>query len=567
MKLRRSIVAALIVLVAFSQPGIAFAEAADIQHLTAAEVVSLGTTHERARDWQKAIELYEAAAKRWPADEDISYGLRRARTHFSIDRRYADRSFERALKGSRTDALSLLDEVLNKVQDNYVDRISTTSFVAHGTESLYMALANDDFLEQNIPNASTQAVRRMRRVLLDGYWNKKIRFPLNARDVVLEVCEAARREVGLRSTAVIMEYIYGGCNALDNYSSVLTVDRLSDLYGNIRGDFVGLGIEMKAERGNGMFLVNVLTDSPAELGGLRPGEFIVAIDGNDCRNMSTDEAARLLRGPSGSHVDLEIENRVAVTDGSGGDSTRRRNRTFVRRAVKVKSIPIAEIIDASRGIGYIKMSGFQQTTTDELDDALYQLEGQGMRALIWDLRDNPGGLLDTAAEVLDRFIPGGVLVSTRGRITDQNQTFSARPYSTRQYPLVLLVDGQSASASEIVAGAIKDHNRGMIVGEQTYGKWSVQSIFQLQGQVGLRLTTAKFYSPHNRNLSEVGVAPDVIVGEDEDPTTIYDNAIDHTAHRPLSDGPRTAADRRREVLQSPAVLKGLEILQQRISQR
>jgi carboxyl-terminal processing protease len=210
----------------------------------------------------------------------------------------------------------------------------------------------------------------------------------------------------------------------------------------------------------------------------------------------------LLRGRSGSSVRLRLQT---------ADGERTRNLIVIRREVHIKSIPVAEILDGRHGIAYIQMNGFQKNTAAELDDALAKLRRGGMKTLVWDLRGNPGGLLTASVEVLDRFIDNGVLVSTRGRSRDQNWTYSAHRSQTWSVPIVLLVDGDSASASEIVAGAIRDHKRGVIVGRQTYGKWSVQSIFPMNDRMGLRLTTAKFYSPNGENYSKVGVKPHVVV--------------------------------------------------------
>lgn len=185
---------------------------------------------------------------------------------------------------------------------------------------------------------------------------------------------------------------------------------------------------------------------------------------------------------------------------------------FVRKPVVVKSVDRVQMLDSVAGIGYLRMSGFQKSTASELDAALASLRRQGMRKLIWDLRGNPGGLLTASVEVLDRFIAEGVLVSTKGRSLDQNWTYSAHSNGTHSdIELAVLIDGNSASASEIVAGAIQDHKRGTLVGRTSYGKWSVQTIMPLRGQTGLRLTTAKFYSPNNHNYSKVGVKPDVFV--------------------------------------------------------
>lgn len=340
---------------------------------------------------------------------------------------------------------------------------------------------------------------------------------------MLDVCELSRRELGLDATPVIMEYVFGACNSLDEYSSYLTPGRRRDLFDNIAGEFVGIGVEMKGDMGKGLRLMNVLPESPAEEGGCRAGDFITAIDGVDCRNMSIDEAASIMQGQSGSRVRLQLTSPT-------GDV---RDTTLVRRAVKVKSIPVAKIVDTVNGVGYIKMTGFQKNTTEELDAALFKLHREGMRALIWDLRGNPGGLLDVAVEVLDRFIADGVLVSTKGRTSDSNSSYSARREGTWSMPLVVLVDGDSASASEIVAGAIHDHRRGELVGRKTYGKWSVQTIHMGRGETGLRLTTAKFYSPTGNTFGKIGFPPDVVVPEPAPQTT--------TAYRGTAD-PKTDSD-------------------------
>ena len=222
--------------------------------------------------------------------------------------------------------------------------------------------------------------------------------------------------------------------------------------------------------------------------------------------MSTEEAASLLQGQAGSRLQLTLANPATSEE---------RQATMIRRAVKVKSIPVAKIIDNANGIAYIKMTGFQKNTTEELDAALLKLKREGMRALIWDVRGNPGGLLTAAVEVLDRFIDDGVLVSTQGRTPDQNSTYSAQAAGTWNVPIVLLTDGDSASASEIVAGAIHDHHRGTIVGRKTYGKWSVQSILPGHAESGFRLTTAKFYSPSGRTYGKIGIKPDIEVAAGE----------------------------------------------------
>ena len=473
--------------------------------------LSIGEELERSGQWLDAVRHYERALERWPDDDDLNYGRRRARVHFRVERRYSDHSFKNSLLGfSQDHALDLFDETASRIRNSFVDPLSQLSIVAHGTESLYIALANPKFVDANLPPAITESekqarlkgIQEFRQLLRDQYWNKQVYNSQHARSVIVEIARHANQTLRISPAAVVMEYVFGGCNALDDYSGFLTADRLSDLYSNIDGEFVGLGVEMKEEKDLGMLLVNVLPDSPASIGGLRQGDRITWIDGRDIRAATIDEAAALMRGQVGSRVKLRIHRQAENRDWEA---------VLIRRAVTVKSIPVAEIVDKNYGIGYIELAGFQKTTAEEMDEALDMLNRSGMKALVLDVRGNPGGLLTAAVAVLDRFIENGILVSTKGRSGDQNWTYRAHRQGTLDMPLVLLTDGDSASASEIVAGAIRDHNRGTIVGRKTYGKWSVQSIFNVGRETGLRLTTAKFYSPNGLNHSKVGVSPDVLV--------------------------------------------------------
>ncbi|WP_291170598.1 S41 family peptidase [Gimesia sp.] len=503
--------------------------------VTQTQAIAKGEEFERNRQWIKAIEHYEEALKEWPENDNIKYGLRRAKIHFGIDRRYMDDSFSKVLlTQSRREALILLDEILSKIQSHFVDPLSTTSFVAHGTESLYLALANDKFIKVHLKGVPPEKIRTVRRILRENYWNKSVSSHHGAHQLIIEVCTLSYQNLGLRDTAVISEYMFGGCNALDDYSSFLTPERLGDLYDNIEGEFVGIGIEMKAEVGEGMLLINVLPDSPAEAAGILSGDHIVGIDQKDCRNMTTDQAANLLRGTSGSQVVLELES---------PGSNRTRTARVTRKAVQVKSFPIVKMLDQENGIGYIKMTGFQKTSAAELDAALQKLNSEGMRSLIWDVRGNPGGLLSAAVEVLDRFLEEGKLVSTKGRVADQNWSYTAHRPGTWKIPLVLLVDENSASASEIVAGALTDHRRATVVGRKTYGKWSVQSIFPIRGSTGLRLTTAKFYSPQGNTYGKIGIKPTITVEKDELQTAMY------------------GASREQKLAADSDIKRGLQILQ------
>lgn len=488
------------------------AESAPVQ-VSAAEAIQTGASLERDRKWRAAIDHYKLSLESFPNDEHLTYGLRRSQFQFSIDRRYTDRTFISTLKGmTRDEALAQFDEVLGQIHSHFVDPIDTTSIVAHGTESLWLALSNERFLDQNLFGADPARIQSFRKTLREKYWNKPVSYRDGARQVVAEICDLGFKSLGLESGPIVQEFVFGACNCLDDYSNVLTPGRLNDLYSNIEGEFVGIGIVMEGEIGKGMNLVQVLPESPAAEQGLRGGDTITAVEGQDCRFMTTDEAAGLLTGKAGTLVRLEIQSRNG-----------RREVGVTRREVHVKSIPVAKIVDSTNGIAYIQMTGFQKSSAVELDEALRKLEREGMRSLIWDVRGNPGGLLTAAVEVLDRFLEDGVLVETRGRTYDQNYTYTAHAPGTWDLPIVLLIDGNSASASEIVAGAIRDHHRGKIVGRKSFGKWSVQSIYDLRSGGGVRLTTAKFYSPNGDTLGKIGVKPDIAV------------AAESSDHRPLGE--------------------------------
>lgn len=509
--------------------------------------LAIGEELERSGKWLDAVQHYDGALKRFPSDEDLKYGKRRAKAHFKIDRRYADKSFQSSLLAMpEAEALDLYDELLAQVRRNFVDPLSYLTVVAHGTESFYIALANPKFLENNLPAARSEAeresrkesVKQLRAVLRERFWNRPVQDRDQARQLVREVANHARQTTGIQPAAVVMEYLFGGCNALDDYSGFLTADRFQDLNSNINGEFVGIGVEMKAAEGDGMLLVNVLPESPASVGGLKKGDHIQSIDSFDVRKSTIDDAASRLRGEIGSRVKLKIARAGKTWDA-----------VLIRREVQVRSIPEMKIVDRDNGIGYIKLIGFQKSTSQEFEAAMRSLEGQGMRALILDVRGNPGGLLTAAVELLDRLIDNnGVLVSTRGRSTDQNWTYRSQHNGASQVPLVLLTDGDSASASEIVAGAVKDHHRGTIVGRKTYGKWSVQSIFHVGRSTGLRLTTARFYSPNGHTYGQIGIEPDVLVEVPDERVAKY---------RPTSNEDAEDAD----------MTKALQVLKSQVSSR
>jgi carboxyl-terminal processing protease len=467
-----------------------------------AEVLNRGRMLEGEHRWGEALSHYEDALRLHPAARPLEQRLQLSRIHYDLGRRYNDRAFRDALASmSARQAVDLYSEVLEQIQNHYVDNPDWRRLADFGATALEVALADPQFLETNLPELPAARVERLRRQLRSRVPTARV----DNRHTLIEVASAAARicrdELGLPEAATLQEYISGATNSLDAYSAFLTAGQLNEVYSQIEGNFVGLGVELKSDRG-ALLIVKVITNSPAQRSGIVDGDRIVAVDGRSTADLSTDQAANLLQGKEGSYVTV-----TAVHEGQQPRLVRVR-----REHVEVPSVDEVQIIDSAYGVGYLKLTCFQKTTSRDLDSALWRLHRQGMKSLIMDLRKNPGGLLNTAVEVADKFVNRGTIVSTRGRSRQEDYNYSAREPGTWRVPLVVLIDGDSASASEIFAGAIRDFRRGRIVGSRSYGKGSVQGIFPLtSANAGLRLTTAKFFSPKGAPYSGVGVKPDVEV--------------------------------------------------------
>ncbi|MFW6108531.1 MAG: S41 family peptidase [bacterium] len=279
---------------------------------------------------------------------------------------------------------------------------------------------------------------------------------------------------------------------LDPYSQFMTRQDIEQLTIDTEGEFGGLGIEITLDQNRILTVITPIEDTPAMRSGVLPGDKIVEIEGKSTYNMTLLDAVKVLRGKPGTKVTITV-----VHEGSG----KREEITITRDVIKVKSIRAAKMVDEGAKIGYVRMSNFQKTTADELDQAIKELQGQGMEALILDLRRNPGGLLDSAVDVCDRFIAKGLIVSTKGRNPKTEHRFEAHEKGTYpDFPLAVLVSNYSASGSEIVAGAVQDHHRGILIGTRTFGKGSVQTILPVNDGAKLRLTTAKYYTPSGRMI-------------------------------------------------------------------
>ena len=302
--------------------------------------------------------------------------------------------------------------------------------------------------------------------------------------------------------------IRGMLRTLDPHSSFMPPEVYREMQIETEGRFGGLGIEITI-RDDILTVVSPIEGTPAFRAGIEPGDQIVKVDGESTKDMSLVDAVKKLRGPEGSAVTISILRK---------DFAEPKDFTLTRAVIQIKSVRWKKLPD---DIGYIKLRSFQKTTADELADALQDLEEQRVRALVLDLRNNPGGLLEQAITVSDEFLePGKLIVYTKGRLAGQNMKGFSKSERAHITPfMVILINEGSASASEIVAGALQDLGRATVMGTQSFGKGSVQTIIPLSDGSGLRLTTAKYFTPKGREIQGKGITPDVIVEEAKAPQT------------------------------------------------
>jgi carboxyl-terminal processing protease len=464
-----------------------------------------GQNFERRHNWSAAIQVYRDANLKWPSRSEFKQRLRLAEMHQRLVRRYQDASFQKILLRLPTDrAFDLFDELVERIESHYVDAVPLEPLIRRGFDNLEVALRDPQFafLTLNAPNPAAERITWLRDQLRARRERLVVPDRESARDQVSHACNLAGQALGISPAPIILEFVFGCCDALpDDYTAYLTPDKLDDMLATIDGNFVGLGVELKNDD-IGLKLVGVIRGGPASEAGLKAGDRIVAVGGVSVRGLGLDEAAGRLQGTEGTTVEISVLRPDAST----------RIFKLVRRHVEVESVAQAKMIETSSGVGYIQLSGFQKSSTDELDRAIGKLRRQGMRYLVLDLRGNPGGLLNVSVDIADRFVDQGVIVSTRGRAPGQTQVYRAHPDKPYAMPLAILIDRDSASASEILAGALQELGRAVVIGDRSYGKGSVQSIFELRSApAGLKLTTAKFYSPKNRPYSEQGVTPDIPV--------------------------------------------------------
>ena len=297
----------------------------------------------------------------------------------------------------------------------------------------------------------------------------------------------------------------GMLQSLDPHSVYLNAEDYKSLQEVTSGEFYGVGIEITNNENGQLMIVAPIEDTPGDRAGLKSGDLILAVDGNPTKGMTASDAVRVIRGPKGTAVELLIFSK--------GD-TAAHTVSLTRDTIPVISVKAREL---EPGYYWIRLTQFSERTTTELSQALRDIAKTGeIKGIVLDMRNNPGGLLGQAVNVSDMFLRDGMIVSMRGRNPENNQEFKAKAQAADiTAPIVVLINSGSASAAEIVAGALGDHSRALLVGEQTFGKGSVQSIYPLPDGAGVKLTTAIYYTPNGKSIQGEGITPDIVVAYEE----------------------------------------------------
>ena len=328
-------------------------------------------------------------------------------------------------------------------------------------------------------------------------------------DIFGEVLENIKNDYvdDVNQSEIMDSAINGVLQSLDPYSAYMSPELFKEMQTDTRGEFGGLGIEIGMEAGV-VKVISPISDTPAEKAGIKAGDYIVKIGKQQVQGKSLMEAVKLMRGPVGTAINLTVRRK---------NVKKPIEFNITRKIIEVQSVS-SDVISNKKNIGYLRLKSFNENSDNQFLKSIRKFEkNSNIKGYVIDLRNNPGGLLNQAINITDFFLDDGEIVSTKGRKISESRKFFARSGDeTKGKPLVVLINNGSASASEILAGALKDHKRAIILGENSYGKGSVQSIIPLKNGGGMRLTISKYYLPSGDSISDVGVTPDIFVEANDD---------------------------------------------------
>ncbi|MFL5240649.1 MAG: S41 family peptidase [Gemmataceae bacterium] len=455
-------------------------------------------TYEAQGKWDEAYKLYYKLRKLNPGCEELNKAFLDCLAHLNQGLRLEDEAFrKRVLKLKPAAALKVYEEVVVQLRANYLDRerVDLCDLFQRGLAELRFALINSRFQAEFLDGTPKEAIDKFQKRLADwpiskgGFANEK-----DTSSQVQRVAREAANDLGLSPTAVVVEFAFGACNALDEYTFGLTPRQLNSLQSTIKGKSVDLGVRLASSTDQKLEVARVYSENPA-LSEIKKGDRLIKIDGIPVDGFSADTAEAFLAGEEGSAVEVEI---------LPAGETKPRRLTLPRTSA-LRSVKDARML--SDEVGYLKVTLFQESTVQEMKSAILGLQGRGMKALVLDLRGNPGGLFDAGVQAAELFLSDNVIVYTVGRI--KQETHKANNTNPLNLPVLVLVDNETASAAEVLAGALKENGKAKVAGQTTYGKGTIQCVIPLEKfPAGLRVTVAKFLSPANYPYTGHGVIPD-----------------------------------------------------------
>jgi len=469
-----------------------------------------------------ACQAYDEIARSDRTSIEAREGYLRCLRIVHLERRHQDESFRTKLLALKrpSDALDIYEKVLVALRDNYLDKdkVDVASLYQQGLLGLHFALLDDVFQKEYLAEVPEKDIKDFSNRLME-FIDAKIQNEADAREKVKEVALAAVA-LKLKPTVVIFEFTWGACNALDEYTTCLTPRQWNDLHGNTKGTFIGIGVRLGVSAQKQLVIAKVFADSPAQ-DLLKPFDRVLEINGHDISRFEFPndlaKVGELLRGDEGSTVELKVESPAGMMMmGMVGPRVVKlqRGRVPVRSVDEPIVLPPENAKDETR-VGYVRVNSFSDTTVQDLKSAILRLESSGIDALILDLRSNPGGSFPAGVKVAELFMTEGVIAYKQGR--DKEESHKALNPNAFVMPVVVLVDGDTASAAEVVAGALKENNRARLIGETTFGKGSIQKLVQFDNKVpgGMRITVAHFLSPNNQPYHGQGVVPHRVIEQSE----------------------------------------------------
>ncbi|TWT40881.1 putative CtpA-like serine protease [Phycisphaerae bacterium RAS1] len=477
---------------------------------------------EKADKWARATAYYSALERLHEEDDQLRETREQAGRHARLEIVYDSKeALQRRTKDVNGD---LLKTALKRINSDYFEQPDFRA-LADGALWNIEALCNTRKLYEYLdgvgnPEARNLFIKKLGE--LRAQVKREERYSHDdLKKLYSQIAFANKETVSLPEELLIVEFLEGALQELDDYSNMVWPADQAEFNKLMMGDFEGVGIQLGVDDRSGRLkVVTPLEDSPALEAGIRPGDLIISVNGGTTKGWTTEDAVRNIMGPSGSEVTLGL---FRPTTGKELEFKLNRRRIILKTVRGVNRLDDGKgaawnyMLDTDEGVAYIRLTGFHPESANELSDALKAAKAQGMKGLILDLRYNPGGLLDVAVEAVSTFVESGKVVTTSGRREQKERhDVTGRP-EWQNLPLIVLINEGSASASEILAGALQDHERAVVLGERTFGKGSVQKVLPIGDKARLKLTTALYYlpsgrSPHKKpHADEWGVSPDVDV--------------------------------------------------------